>query len=182
MAQKWPSVQVTHSANVGLIWIGLFPFGAAFLPALPSGDGVVLAPLRPHLLRPRKVLRGGNYPLDGLGNGLDEERRYAHLPLPLAGLVPGPRPSRDCPSGNSRPNLGHQFNWRRTVHDHAFGVSLYLHLLSFQWIAGNPRSRSCSSQSSVSILRTFWSENPSGSSPFIAARTILGESVASRIV
>ena len=105
MAQKWPSVQVTHSANVGLIWIGLFPFGAAFLPALPSGDGVVLAPLRPHLLRPRKVLRGGNYPLDGLGNGLDEERRYAHLPLPLAGLVPGPRPPRDCPSGNSRPNL-----------------------------------------------------------------------------
>ena len=155
MTQKWPSVQVTHSANVGLIGIGLFPLGAAFLPALPLGDGVVFSSLRPHLLRPRKVLRRGDDALDGLCDGFDEERRNAHLPLPLAGLVSRSRPPRDGPSGNRRPHLGHQFNWRRTVHDHAFGVSLYLHLLSFHWIAGNPRSRSCSSQSSVSILRTF---------------------------
>ena len=182
MTQKRPSVQVTHSANVGLIGLVLFPLGAAFLPAFPRGDGVVLASLRPHLLRPCKVLRRGDDPLDGLGDGFDEERRNAHLPLPLAGLVSGPRPPRNHPSGNRRPHLGHQLNWRRAVHDHAFGVALYLHLLSFHWFAGNPRSRSCSSQSSVSILRTFWRENPSGSSPFIAARMILGDSVASRIV
>lgn len=94
MTQKWPSVQVTHSANEGLIGIALFPFGAAFLPALPRGDGVVFSSLRPHLLRPSKVLRRRDDALDGLCDGLDEERRNAHLPLPLAGLVPGPSPPR----------------------------------------------------------------------------------------
>ena len=79
MTQKWPSVQVTHSANVGLIGIVLFLFGAAFLPALPRGDGVVFAALRPHLLRPREVLRRGDDALDGLGDGFDEERRNALL-------------------------------------------------------------------------------------------------------
>ena len=87
MTQKWPSVQVTHSANEGLVGIALFPFGAAFLPALPRGDGVVFSSLRPHLLRPSKVLRRRD-------DALDEERRNAHLPLPLAGLVPGPSPPR----------------------------------------------------------------------------------------
>ena len=167
----------------GLIGLVLFPLCAAFLPTLPRGDGVVFASLRPHLLRPRRVLRRGDYALHGLGDGFDEERRNPHLPLPLAGFMLGPCPPRNHPSGNRCPYLGHQFNWRRTVHDHAFGFSLYLHRLSFRQVAGvKPRSLSCSSQSSVSILRTFWSEKPSGSSPFIAARIILGESVARRIV
>ena len=142
MTQNWPSVQVTHSANVGLIGIGLFPLGAAFLPALPRGDGVVFSSLRPHLLRPRKVLRRRDDALDGLCDGFDEERRNAHLPLSLAGLVPGPRPPRDGPSGNRRPYLGHQFNRRRAVHNHALRVSLRLHCLSFRYESGGkPRRR-----------------------------------------
>lgn len=72
-----------------LPFLSLSSLCAASLPALTRGDGVILAPLRPHLLRPRKVLRRGDYALHGLGDCLDEERRNAHLPLPLAGLVSG---------------------------------------------------------------------------------------------
>ena len=128
--------------TVGFKASALRPFGAAFLPAFPRGDGVVFASLRPHLLRPCKVLRRGDYALHGLGDGLDEERRNTHLPLPLAGLVSGPRPPRNHSSGNRRPHLGHQFNRRRAVHNHALRVSLRLHCLSFRYESGGkPRRR-----------------------------------------
>ena len=73
MTKKRPSVQVTHSAICVLRFRTLPALRAAFLPALPRGDGVVFAPLRPHLLRPRKVLRRGDYAHGGevfdYGNG-----------------------------------------------------------------------------------------------------------------